>query len=133
MSDPIGYIACLTCLTPKAIMQGTGRRKNYLYGRCKCGPDNRTGEAIQAQFKAFKSLDEIEAEIASHKQPQPEPLPEPTPEPESEPTPEPLPAPEPEPEPQPKATPKPSRVKQVGAGMAIGVFLGAVFKLAFRG
>ncbi|NAW87167.1 hypothetical protein [Photobacterium halotolerans] len=129
MSDPIGYIACLTCLTPKAIMQGTGRRKNYLYGRCKCGPDNRTGAEIQAQFKTFHPLDEVEAEIARLKEPQPEPLPEPTPEPEPEPTPEPLPAPEP----QPKATPKPNRVKQVGAGMAIGAFLGAVFKLAFRG
>ncbi|HHX8575390.1 TPA: hypothetical protein ACVO35_004160 [Vibrio alginolyticus] len=77
----LGYVVCRTCLTAKAIMQGSGKRAAFVHGRCECGPDNRTGKPAQIEMKAFKPLDEVDAEIEAMKQPKPEPKPEPQSEP----------------------------------------------------
>lgn len=79
----LGYITCRTCMTPKVIMQGSGKREKYVYGRCECGVDNRTGSAAQSKMKGFKSLADIELEIETVKNGKPK-LNEPILEPQSE-------------------------------------------------
>ncbi|MFT5879577.1 MAG: hypothetical protein ACI86X_000681 [Moritella sp.] len=61
----LGYILCKTCKEPKAIKQGKGKRKNYVHGRCACGPDTRTGIAAQAELSAFKPLADVQSDIAA--------------------------------------------------------------------
>lgn len=61
--DVLGYVHCPECNSPKAIRQGAGKRRNFLKGRCKCGPDNRTGADIQKAMNAFQPLGDIEAQI----------------------------------------------------------------------
>ncbi|MCJ0813256.1 hypothetical protein [Vibrio vulnificus] len=68
----LGYLPCHTCKTPKKIIQGQGKRARFLRARCKCGPDCRTGEEIQAHFAKYKTLEEVEQML------------KPTPEPEKE-------------------------------------------------
>ncbi|WP_337969466.1 hypothetical protein [Vibrio pectenicida] len=75
----LGYVTCRTCMTPKAIMQGSGKRKEYVYGRCECGPDNRCGKPAQLEMKGFKTLEEIQADIEVLTHPKPEPQSEPKP------------------------------------------------------
>lgn len=60
----LGYILCKTCNEPKAIKQGKGKRKNFVHGRCSCGPDTRTGAAAQRELRAFKPLADVQLEIA---------------------------------------------------------------------
>lgn len=62
-SEILGYVHCHTCNTPKAIKQGKGKRSAFVHGRCECGPDTRTGVAAQAEMKAYKSLEAVEADI----------------------------------------------------------------------
>ncbi|MDC5702968.1 hypothetical protein [Vibrio europaeus] len=115
----LGYITCRTCMTPKAIMQGSGKRKEYVYGRCECGPDNRCGKPAQLEMKGFKPLEDIQAEIEALNQPKAEPKPEP----------------QPEPKPvvnqlQPDSEPKPMGTAAcVGIGAVTGFVLGGVFKV----
>ena len=66
----LGYIECNTCNDTKAIKQGKGKRSRFVHGRCKCGPDTRTGVAAQTELSAFKPLDIVKALIAA-KQPPP--------------------------------------------------------------
>jgi hypothetical protein len=73
----LGYVICHDCMTPKAIMQGSGKRANYVYGRCECGPDNRTKPTAQKVMKAYKPLADVQAQIESLNQPvisEPEPV-----------------------------------------------------------
>jgi len=115
----LGFVLCKTCMSPKAIFQGTGNRKNYVYGRCECGVDNRTGKAHQDRLKAYKSRDEIEAQIEALNNPAPASEPEPLPAPET----------------PPKQDPKPSDEQGVsmglcvGAGAALGVLFGGLIRL----
>ncbi|EFP97449.1 hypothetical protein [Vibrio caribbeanicus] len=115
----LGYITCRTCMTPKAIIQGSGKRKEYVYGRCECGVDNRTGSAAQSKMKGFKSIEEIQAEIEALNQPKPELKPEP----QSEPKPV-VNQPQPDTEPKPMGT-----AACVGIGAVTGFVLGGVFKV----
>lgn len=74
---PLGYVACKTCMTPKAIFQGSGKRANYVYSRCECGSDNRTGAKIQQALSQYKPLEEIQLELDSLNKPMeanPEPI-----------------------------------------------------------
>lgn len=71
-NEILGYVVCRTCLNPKAIKQGKGKRAAFVHGRCECGPDTRTGKAAQVEMKAFKPLDEIQSEIEVLKAPKPE-------------------------------------------------------------
>lgn len=52
MSDrePIGFLPCKQCLSLKSVFQGQGKRARFLYARCECGLDQRTGNAVQANF-----------------------------------------------------------------------------------
>lgn len=68
-ADILGYIECNTCKDPKAIKQGKGKRKNFVHGRCQCGPDTRTGVAAQTELNAFKPLDIVKALIAAKQLP----------------------------------------------------------------
>ncbi|ELV8742269.1 hypothetical protein ACWOK6_004251 [Vibrio vulnificus] len=76
----LGYLPCSKCKTPKKIIQGQGKRARFLRARCKCGPDCRTGEDIQAYFATYKPLEEVEQML--------KPTPEPVTEPESVPEPQ---------------------------------------------
>ncbi|WP_050937704.1 hypothetical protein [Vibrio harveyi] len=107
----LGYITCRTCMTPKAIMQGTGKRERYVYGRCECGVDNRTGTAAQSKMKRVKPLEEIQEEIEALNQPKVEPKPVVN-------------------QPQPDSEPKPMGTAAcVGIGAVTGFVLGGVFKV----
>ncbi|WP_017191177.1 hypothetical protein [Vibrio harveyi] len=115
----LGYITCRTCMTPKAIMQGTGKRERYVYGRCECGVDNRTGTAAQSKMKRVKPLEEIQEEIEALNQPKVEPKQEPQPEPKPVVN-----------QPQPDSEPKPMGTAAcVGIGAVTGFVLGGVFKV----
>ena len=70
--DPIGYLACNQCLEVKKVYQGQGKRAKFLYSRCGCGVDQRTGSAVQAQFASHKSLEEATADLKQMSSP-PEP------------------------------------------------------------
>ncbi|CCN85486.1 conserved hypothetical protein [Vibrio nigripulchritudo SFn27] len=113
----LGYVVCRTCLTPKAIMQGTGKRANYVYGRCECGLDNRTGAAAQKKMRAYKTLEEVQAEIEQLKNPEPEPEPQP----ESKHV---VNQPQPDSESKPMGT-----AAYVGIGAVTGFVLGGIFKV----
>ncbi|EGQ8172100.1 hypothetical protein GYL69_000110 [Vibrio vulnificus] len=75
----LGYLPCSKCKTPKKIIQGQGKRARFLRARCKCGPDCRTGEDIQAYFATYKPLEEVEQMLKPTPEPvtEPEPVPEP--------------------------------------------------------
>ncbi|MCC4238151.1 hypothetical protein LL266_16805 [Vibrio anguillarum] len=120
MDDEIlGYVVCKTCMKPKSIKQGKGKRKAFVHGRCECGPDTRTGAAAQVELKAFKPLAEVEAEIEALKQPKPEPVSKPIPEPKPEPV---------EPKPTETKTEPMGTVTCVGVGAVTGLIFGAIIK-----
>jgi len=121
-NEILGYVVCSTCLTPKAIKQGKGKRSAYVHGRCECGPDTRTGKAMQAEMKGFKSLADIELEIETIKNGKPK-LNEPKPELQSEPKPVVN-------QSQPDSESKPiGTATCVGIGAVTGFVLGGLFKV----
>lgn len=65
----LGYVICNTCKEPKSVKQGKGKRARFVYARCSCGLDTRTGKSAQAELNAFKPLEEIEADIALQNKP----------------------------------------------------------------
>ncbi|KMV29068.1 hypothetical protein AB733_20030 [Photobacterium swingsii] len=71
-TEILGYVVCRTCLNPKSIKQGKGKRAAFVHGRCECGPDTRTGKAAQVEMKAFKPLEEVQSEIEVLKTPKSE-------------------------------------------------------------
>lgn len=119
--QPLGFVLCKTCMTPKAIFQGTGNRKTYVHGRCECGLDNRTGKAHQDKLNAYQSRDEIEAQI--------EALNNPAPAVESEPLPAPETPPKQAPKPSDKQAPESSDEEGMSMGLCVGagVVLGGLF------
>ena len=118
-NEILGYVVCHTCKSPKAIKQGKGKRKAFVHGRCQCGPDTRTGAAMQAEMNAYQSLEEVEAEIEALTAPKPEVAPvvnqgESKLDQES----------------QSEIQSKPiSTAKCVGAGAVLGLVFGGVFKV----
>ncbi|RSD30338.1 hypothetical protein [Vibrio pectenicida] len=118
----LGYITCRTCMTPKAIIQGSGKRKEYVYGRCECGPDNRTGKPAQLEMKSFKPLADIELEIKTIKNGKPK-LNDPKPEPQSDPKPV-VNQPQPDSESKPMGT-----AACMGIGAVTGFVLGGMIKV----
>jgi hypothetical protein len=118
-NEILGYVVCHTCKSPKAIKQGKGKRKAFVHGRCQCGPDTRTGVAMQAEMNAYKSLEEVEADIEALTAPKPEVTlvanqGESNPNQES----------------QSETQSKPiSTAKCVGAGAVLGIVFGGVFKV----
>ncbi|MCC4787514.1 hypothetical protein BCU71_25475 [Vibrio lentus] len=69
--EPIGFRACKKCLSLKSIFQGQGKRARFLYAKCNCGLDQRTGEPVQASFANHKSKEEAQAELETFKLPKP--------------------------------------------------------------
>ena len=61
----LGFVVCGTCEDLKSIKQGRGKRKNFVHGRCVCGPDTRTGAKAQIELRAFKPLEMVKAAIAA--------------------------------------------------------------------
>jgi len=61
----LGFVVCATCEDLKSIKQGRGKRKNFVHGRCACGPDTRTGAKAQIELRAFKPLEIVKAAIAA--------------------------------------------------------------------
>nr|AKN36557.1 hypothetical protein [Vibrio tasmaniensis] len=118
-NEILGYVVCSTCLTPKAIKQGKGKRSAYVHGRCECGPDTRTGKAMQAEMNAFKSLEEVQSDIEKLKAPKPEAKPIVN---------------QGEFKPNPELTPKPNtdtESKPIGTAACVGI--GALMGLVFGG
>jgi len=123
---PLGFIACKTCLTPKAIFQGSGKRIKYVYSRCDCGSDNRTGAKIQQALSQFKPLEEVEAELLALSKPieaNPEPIFTPI-ESESDA----LPVVNDEAQDESESTPL-FTVKRVGIAAVVGLAIGGVVKI----
>ncbi|WP_406733464.1 hypothetical protein RJD39_04815 [Vibrio scophthalmi] len=73
MSDrePIGFLPCKQCLSLKSVFQGQGKRARFLYARCKCGLDQRTGDGVQANFAKHLSKDEASEALAKLQEPKP--------------------------------------------------------------
>lgn len=69
--EPIGYKPCKKCLSLKSILQGQGKRARFLYAKCSCGIDQRTGEAVQASFADNMSKEDAQAALEIIKQPKP--------------------------------------------------------------
>ncbi|MDE1323872.1 hypothetical protein L9W97_01895 [Vibrio aestuarianus] len=69
--EPIGFKPCKKCLSLKSILQGQGKRARFLYAKCSCGIDQRTGEAVQASFADNMSREEAQAALETMKQPKP--------------------------------------------------------------
>lgn len=139
MSEPniLGYVVCHTCNEPKAIKQGTGKRKAFVHGRCSCGPDTRTGAAAQAELSAYRPLDAVEAELLALNA-VPEPITEPN-QTESDTQSEPKPETKPETKPNPiegefipndETQSKPlGAVTCAGIGALLGLVLGGAIKV----
>ncbi len=73
MSDrePIGYLPCKQCQSLKKVFQGQGKRARFLYTRCDCGLDQRTGAAIQASWSKHLSKEEAAEALAKLQTPSP--------------------------------------------------------------
>ena len=112
----LGYVLCRDCMTPKQIIQGSGKRARFLRAKCECGASMLTGEKIQAKWAKYKTLEEVQAQIQE--------LTTPTPLPKEEVTPADL---EQHSQPQPQPTPK---APSGSVGWLIGGAL-AVFGLGF--
>lgn len=127
-SETLGYVACSTCLTPKAIKQCNGKRSAFVMGNCECGADQRTGKAAQAEMNRFKPLEQVQSELEVLKAPAPLVVSEPL---ETQ-TPDPI---KPNEQTQSKpletenAEPKPmSTAACVGVGALVGLVFGGIIK-----
>lgn len=69
--EPIGFLPCRKCLSLKSVFQGQGKRARFLYARCNCGLDQRTGEGVQAGFQKYMSKEDASAALEQMKQPKP--------------------------------------------------------------
>ncbi|WP_406733419.1 hypothetical protein RJD39_04675 [Vibrio scophthalmi] len=69
--EPIGFLPCKQCLSLKSVFQGQGKRARFLYARCECGLDQRTGNGVQANFAKHMSQDEAAAALQTFKDPKP--------------------------------------------------------------
>ena len=109
----VGTIACDGCGETATLYQvQRGKRMGYLYKRCGCGADQRTGEYIQRDWLRHMSAREIGDQWIPH----PLDLPEPDPEPANTPQPDPIGTPGPV-----GTTPeKPRRGGLIALGIAAG-------------
>ena len=83
----VGTIPCEGCGETATLYQvQRGKRAGYLYKRCGCGADHRTGANIQRQWLRDMTPRAIGNAWIEHplnlQAPEPEPEPEPNPEPE---------------------------------------------------
>ncbi|WP_342606965.1 hypothetical protein [Vibrio tritonius] len=75
----LGYVLCRDCMTPKQIIQGSGKRARFLRAKCECGASMLTGAKIQAKWAKYKTLEEVQAQIKELTTPTPLPKQEVTP------------------------------------------------------
>ncbi|MCG9576426.1 hypothetical protein L1D14_09260 [Vibrio tubiashii] len=69
--EPIGFLPCKKCSSLKSVFQGQGKRARFLYARCGCGLDQRTGDGVQAAFQKHMSKEDAAAALELIKQPKP--------------------------------------------------------------
>ncbi|MCF7355070.1 hypothetical protein [Vibrio phage vB_VruC_PG21] len=71
MSDrePVGFLPCKKCLSLKSVYQGQGKRARFLYAKCKCGLDQRTGAPVQNAFAKHITKEEAQAQLETLKTP----------------------------------------------------------------
>lgn len=69
--EPIGFLPCKQCLSLKSVFQGQGKRARFLYARCSCGLDQRTGDSVQANFSKHLSKEEASEALDKLKEPKP--------------------------------------------------------------
>ena len=77
--EPIGYLPCKECLSLKSVFQGQGKRARFLYVKCDCGIDQRTGAVVQSKWAQHVSKEEAAAALEAMKQPEPKETDEPKP------------------------------------------------------
>lgn len=68
--EPVGFLPCKQCLSLKKVFQGQGKRARYLYTRCDCGLDQRTGAAIQSAWSKHTTEPEALEALEALKQPE---------------------------------------------------------------
>lgn len=61
--EPIGFLPCSKCHSLKSIFQGQGKRARFLYAKCGCGMDQRTGAAVQSDFSKHLPKEEAHAQL----------------------------------------------------------------------
>ena len=123
-NDVLGYVVCNTCKEPKSVKQGKGKRAKFVFARCTCGLDTRTGKQAQIELKAFKSLEEIQSQIVANNEPLDKPNNEEV-KPNNKPNNETV---KKEVEPA-KNAGSSGTVASVGAGVVVGLFFGGLIKL----
>ncbi|MBY8270205.1 hypothetical protein KW521_12610 [Vibrio fluvialis] len=69
--EPIGYLPCKQCMSLKSVFQGQGKRARFLYARCDCGLDQRTGSGVQASFNKHIAKEEAQAVLEQLQLPPP--------------------------------------------------------------
>lgn len=69
--EPLGFLPCKKCSSLKSVYQGNGKRARFLYARCGCGLDQRTGEGVQASFHKHMSKEDAAAALEQLTQPKP--------------------------------------------------------------
>lgn len=76
----VGTVPCDGCHQTKALYQvQTGKKAGYLYGRCGCGADQRTGAHIQREWLRTMTPRETDQWLPHPLNLEPEPKPEPDP------------------------------------------------------
>ncbi len=77
MSDrePVGFLPCKKCQSLKSIYQGQGKRARFLYAKCECGLDQRTGAPVQNAFAKHVTKEEAQAQLETLKTPTEPPTP----------------------------------------------------------
>lgn len=69
--EPLGFLPCKKCSSLKSVYQGNGKRARFLYARCGCGLDQRTGDGVQAVFQKHMSKEDAAAALEQLNQPKP--------------------------------------------------------------
>ncbi|MFW7525303.1 hypothetical protein ACODM8_14370 [Vibrio ostreicida] len=65
--EPIGFLPCKTCLNLKSVYQGQGKRARFLYVRCECGLDQRTGSCVQTVWQKHLNKEEATEALGAMK------------------------------------------------------------------
>lgn len=73
--EPVGFLPCKKCQSLKSVYQGQGKRARFLYAKCECGLDQRTGAPVQNAFAKHLTREEAQAQLDTLKTPTETPTP----------------------------------------------------------